>query len=205
MNTPFRFPSLPALLAAAALLTLSLVQAEPEPPLKPIFTGEDLSGWVVPDNNIWFSAKDGILTLQSGPEKKGKDIWTEQHYTDFIIEFDFLFGEGTVDSGIFMREAHDQIQIGISGSLKRDMTGSPYIPKKGYPQEAEGVAKLLKLEDWNTMKIKAEGPVYTVWLNGKKVNTYTSETAAETGPIGIQLHGNKDMAIQYRNIRAAAL
>lgn len=205
MKNPFRSLSLSALLTAALILPLGLLHADKEPELASIFNGEDLTGWVVPENNIWFSAKDGVLSLQSGPKQTGVNIWTEQEYTDFVVEFDFLFGEGVVDSGIFMRNDHDQIQIGISGSLKRDMTGSPYIPKKGYPQEAEGVAELLKQDDWNSMKIKAVGPTYTVWLNGKLVNTYTSDTAIEKGPIGIQLHGKKDMAIQYRNIRAAAL
>ena len=52
-----------------------------------------------------------------------------------------------VDSGIFIRgenPQNPQIQIGISGSLNRDMTASPYVPKQGYPIEAlknHGLAK----------------------------------------------------------------
>ena len=130
---------------------------------------------------------------------------TEKKYKNFVVEFEFRFGEGTVDSGVFIRNGKDQIQIGISGSLKRDMTGSPYIPGKGYPVEAQGVKELLKLDDWNAMRIKAVGKAYTVWLNGQQVMTYESDSAVEKGPIGIQLHGNRDMAIDYRNIRAAEL
>ena len=63
-------------------------------------------------------------------------------------------GKGTIDSGIFIRTEKQQIQIGESGSLKRDLTGSPYIPGKGYPVEAENVKELLKMDDWNTMKVK---------------------------------------------------
>ncbi|MEM6916075.1 MAG: family 16 glycoside hydrolase, partial [Verrucomicrobiota bacterium] len=111
---------------------------------------------------------------------------------------------GTIDSGVHLRNS-DQIQIGISGSLKRDMTGSPYIPKKGYPVEAEGVAELLKMEDWNSMTITARGMDYTVSLNGKEVMNYTSDTGLEKGPIGIQLHAKRDMGIDYRNIRVVEL
>ena len=39
------------------------------------------------------------------------------------------------------------------------MTGS-YISGKGYPVEAKGVKELLKLDDWNTMKICAEGKIW---------------------------------------------
>ena len=44
-----------------------------------------------------------------------------------------------------------------------------------------------------------------VWLNGKQVMTYESSTAIAKGPVGIQLHGGRNMAIQYRDIRLAEL
>jgi len=186
------------------LLPFSVMAKEPE--MKAIFNGKDFTGWAVPaDNKVWFKVEDGLLRVQSGPKKKGQTLWTEEKYKDFVMEFDFKMGEGTVDSGIFIRTEKQQIQIGISGSLKRDMTGSPYIPGKGYPVEAEGIKELLKLKDWNTMKISAKGGQYVVWLNGKQVLDYTSEKPAKEGPIGIQLHGGKVMGIDYRNMKAARL
>ncbi len=131
-------------------------------------------------------------------------LWTEKKYKNFIIELDFKMGEGTVDSGVFLKN-DDQIQIGISGSLKRDMTGSPYIPKKKYPKEAEGVKELLKEKDWNTLKIKVLGNTYTVWLNGKQVVEDTSDTAIAEGPIGLQIHPGKEMEIFFKNIKVTEL
>ena len=173
--------------------------------LSVIFNGKDLSGWVAPENNTWWTVEEGILNVKSGPEKKGSILWTEKEYANFVMEFEFRFGEGTVDSGVFIRDDKQQIQIGISGSLKRDMTASPYIPGLGYPVEAEGVKELLKLDDWNEMTIVAKGHNYTVWLNGEHVMTYNSESAIEKGPIGLQLHGNRDMSIDYRHISLARL
>lgn len=173
--------------------------------LKSIFNGKDLTGWDVPDNNIWFTAKDGVLKLENGPQKKGQTLWTSDEYENFEMEFDFKMGKGTVDSGVYVRNSREQIQIGISGSLKRDMTGSPYISGKGYPVEAKGVKELLKLDDWNTMKICAEGKKYTVWLGGEKIMTYESDSAIKKGKIGIQLHGNRVMSIEYRNLKARSL
>lgn len=81
------------------------------------------------------------------------------------------------------------------------MTGSPYISKIGkYPVEAKGVAELLKQGDWNTMRIVAKGNAYSVDLNGKHILDYTSETAKEKGPIGLQVHPNKQMTIEFKNI-----
>lgn len=173
--------------------------------LKSIFNGKDFTGWEVPKDNIWFTAKDGILKLENGPKKRGQTLWTSQEYEDFEMEFDFKMGKGTVDSGIYVRNSREQIQIGISGSLKRDMTGSPYISGKGYPVEAKGIKDLLKLDDWNTMKIRAKGKKYTVWLAGKEVMNYESESAPKKGKIGIQLHGSRVMSIEYRNMKAAPI
>jgi hypothetical protein len=182
--------------------TVPLSQAENLPQ---IFNGRDLSGWVAPENNTWWKAEHGVLKVQSGPNKKGSTLWTQKEYSNFIMEFEFKFGEGTIDTGIFVRNGKEQIQIGISGSLKRDMTGSPYIAGKGYPVEAEGVKELLKLDNWNAMTIVAKGKNYSVWLNGKPVMTYHSESAVKKGPVGIQLHGSRVMSVDYRKITLAEL
>ncbi len=176
-----------------------------EPKMKKVFNGKNLKGWTVPDNNIWWSAKDGQLMAKSGPEKTGSIVWTERSYKDFIIETDFKYGEGTVDTGIFLRNEDQQIQMGISGSLKRDMTGSPYIPGKGYPVEAEGVAEVLKPKDWNTIKVKAVANLYTVWINGAEVLNFVSADVPEEGPIGLQLHPNNEMEVSFRNIRVGEI
>ena len=119
-------------------------------------------------------------------------------FRDFEMEFDFRFGEGTVDSGVHLR-TQDQIQIGISGSLKRDMTCSPTFRER-LSGRGQDVAKLLKAKDWNHMKIRAIGPKYTVWLQGKEVMNYESSSAKPEGPVGIQLHGNRNMGIDYKGI-----
>lgn len=193
------------LLLLTMLLAPALGSQASEPELKPLFDGATFDGWAEPENNIWWRAEDGVLSLRSGPEKKGSILWTRKKYASFVMQLDFRFGEGTVDSGVFVRAEREQIQIGISGSLRRDMTCSPYISGKGYPVEAEGVKELLKSDDWNTVRIEARGPEYTTWLNGVKVMTYTSDTAIKEGPIGLQLHPGRDMAIDFRNISLAEL
>jgi len=172
-----------------------------DPVLKSAFNGKNLKGWVVPENNIWWSVENGILQAKSGPDKKGSILWTDKEYTDFVIETDFRYDEGTVDTGIFLRNDKEQIQMGISGSLKRDMTGSPYIVGKKYPVEAQNVKEILKPKDWNTIKVIAIAGYYEVWLNNKHVMSYTSDSYVKTGPIGLQLHPNTEMTASFRNIK----
>lgn len=172
--------------------------------LKKIFNGKNLNGWKLPPDLTCWTASSGVLFVKNNAEKKGSNLWTEKNYQNFIISADFLMVDGTVDSGIFLRSENDQIQIGISGSLKRDLTASPYLPKLKYPVEAN-VKDILKPTDWNTMKIKMVDKTYTVWLNGKEVMTYTSKDIPASGPIGLQLHPGNEMSIKYRNIRLAEL
>ena len=179
-----------------------------ESEMKTIFDGDNLDYWEVPESNVWWTMDAGTLWAKSDPDKIGSILWTKKKYKDFVVQMDFKFGEGTVDSGIFMRgddEKNAQIQIGESGSLKRDMTASPYVPKQGYPVEAEGIKELLKMSDWNTIKAMTIGNTYKVWLNGKEVMNYTLEDANLEGPVGIQLHPGRDMTIQFKNILAGEL
>tara|TARA_R110000744_G_scaffold173419_3_gene292125 strand:- start:6386 stop:6991 length:606 start_codon:yes stop_codon:yes gene_type:complete len=173
-----------------------------------IFDGNDLSEWEIPKNNVWWSIDEGVLWAKSDSDQVGSILWTKQKYKDFEVQLDFKFGDGIVDTGIYMRgddSKNVQIQIGESGSLKRDMTGSPYVPSLGYPVEAEGIKELLKLNDWNTIRARAIGNTYTVWLNGERVMNYQLENANLTGPIGIQLHPEKEMTVQFKNISVAEL
>ncbi len=164
-----------------------------------LFNGKDLTGWRVQDAAYW-TAKDGVLTGQSDEKKQNSVLWTERKFKDFTLECEFRFS-GDIDSGIFLRNANEQIQIGVSRSLRRDLTGSPYIGNKGkYPVEAKDVAKVLKAGDWNAMKIVVKGNVYTVSLNGTEVLVYESDTAVAEGPIGVQVHAGVVMKVEFRGL-----
>ena len=190
---------------------------------KNYFDGSDLSQWVIktrrgeaegvvvkeidPNDNIWWSVDNNLLKVKSGPNEIGSTLWTKDSFENFRVRLDFKFIEGNIDSGVFMRGSdhlNPQIQIGVSGSLKRDMTCSPYIPKKGYPKEAIKVKSLLKMNDWNNMVAEAVGNRYRVWLNGDQVMDYTFEDANLLGPVGIQLHSKRNMEIWYKSIDIAS-
>lgn len=188
------------LLSLASLIFCSLAAAEPEK----VFNGNSLEGWKLQGAPYW-SVVDGILTGQSDDKKQNSVLWTEKSYKDFTVELEFRFS-GDVDSGIFLRHENEQIQIGTSRSLKRDMTASPYIgSKRGYPQEASGVKDLLKVGEWNRMKIVAKGKTYTVTLNGKQVIEYVSDTAKEAGPLGLQVHPGVKMKVEFKDVTVEPL
>ena len=164
----------------------------------PSFT-ESLDGWKYENAKHW-SVADGVLTC-SNDGGDGDNLFTQKDdYTDFELTVEFKFDCGLIDSGIFLRDNKEQIQIGESGSLKKDMTALPYIPGKGYPVQVETAQKVLKRDDWNTLKIRVTGNAYTTWLNGTEIMSHTSDTIQPKGPIGIQVHPKREMKIHYRNI-----
>lgn len=172
--------------------------------LEPIFNGKDLSGWKSAAATPWWTVSDGVLTGQSTPDKKGNVLETEKLYRDVIVECEVRWN-GDIDSGIFLRKGQKwQCQIGISRSLKKDMTCSIYNGTyKGH--EAQGVDKLLKTGDWNKIRIEAIGSKFKISLNGQQVLEWESPDYSEPGPIGLQIHPGVAMKVEYRNLRAVAL
>lgn len=169
-----------------------------------LFNGESLDGWKVQGAPYW-RVVDSTLVGQSDFAKKNSVLWTEEAFGNFEFSFEFRFA-GDIDSGVFLRQENDQIQIGVSRSLKRDMTGSPYIgSKRGYPKQAKNAAELLKAGDWNRMTIRAEADRYLVHLNGVQVMQYRSETAKSHGPIGLQVHPGVVMKIEFRDLQVDRL
>ncbi|MGY8689161.1 MAG: 3-keto-disaccharide hydrolase, partial [Verrucomicrobiales bacterium] len=115
-------PSTLIVIAAAALSFHGLVAEEAQNAPVSIFNGKDLTGWNTPEDNIWWKVEDGAIVCQSvSPELKGSSLWTEKEYKDFVVELEFKF-DGKGDTGVHLRTEKQQIQIGISGSLKRDLT-----------------------------------------------------------------------------------
>lgn len=167
-----------------------------------LFDGKTLESWEIPDGGEW-TVKKGKIIAKNNPGKKGSILWTNESYNDFVVQLDFKMIKGNIDSGIFMRgedKNNPQIQIGVSGSLKRDMTGSPYVPGAGYPVEAKNINRLLLLKGWNTIRARAVNNKYTVWLNGEEVMNYTLDNANLQGPIGIQLHPGREMEIHFKKV-----
>jgi len=171
--------------------------------LLPIFNGQDLGGFRVPNPNVNWTVQDGVLIGASDPQLKGGMLWTEKLFQDVIVETEFRF-TGEIDSGIMIRQPEIQVQIGVSRSLKKDMTGSIYAHGK-YPGQAQGVEKLLKVGDWNTLRFQAKGSTFDVWLNGQHVLTYHDQAFPQPAPIGLQIHPHVAMKIEFRSLKAAAL
>jgi hypothetical protein len=194
---------LAALTLTAAAVGGAIAAPPQDLPLEPIFNGRDLSGWKAPGGPFW-RVEEGTLVGENDAALKGSMLYTDRAYGDVVVEADCRFS-GEIDSGIMVRKPELQVQIGVSRSLKRDMTCSFYTGK--YPEEARAprVADLLKPGDWNRIRLEARGDTFTVWLNGEQVSSYTNAKYDGPAPIGLQIHAGLPMKVEFRNIRALAL
>ena len=183
-----------------------------EPKFEPLFNGKDLTNFKAEGSKEFWRIESGVLIGENDAAKKGNYLWTEKEYRDFVIEFDVRW-KGTpprgVDTGLEMRKPNLQLQLGISGSLKVDMSGSFYTGgKPAYPEsgQAKEAKTLMKPEgEWNTFRIQAKGDTFTCWINGQKASEYTDPKFSGPAPLGLQIHPGVEMKCEYRNVKIAEL
>lgn len=206
----FSTRSLLVALALALAPAASVIAAEPK--FVPLFNGKDLTNFQAEGAQAFWRVENGVLVGENDAAQTGHYLWTKKEYRDFVIEFDARWKATTargVDTGIEMRKPRIQLQLGVSGSLRVDMTGSFYTGgKPAYPEagQAKEAKQLLKPEgEWNTFRIQAKGDTFTCWINGKKASEYTDPKFSGAAPIGLQIHSKVDMKAEFRNLRIAEL
>lgn len=74
--------------------------------------------------------------------------------------------------------------------------------------DQEDFAKLMRIDDWNDVVIRAEGNRIRHYLNGRLILDFTDndpKRALSAGVLALQLHAGKPMWAEYRDIRLTAL
>ena len=198
-------------LLALSLVAAALCCSAAEPQLEPLFNGKDLTNFKTEGATDFWRVENGILIGENDAAKKGNYLLTQKDYSDFVLEFDVRWKGTTprgVDTGVEMRQPRIQLQLGISGSLKVDMSGSWYVGKPGYPEigQAKEAKTLMHAEgEWNHFKIQAKGDTFTCWINGQKASEYTDPKFNAPGPLGLQIHPGVEMKCEYKEMRIAPL
>ena len=170
-----------------------------------LFDGKSLKGWECdpPSLASHWKVQNGEL-LGENPDLKGSMLWTTKTYKDYELELEYITMTEDYDTGVFPRGKGLQVQIGISRSLQRDMTGCIYAPEDergAYPGQTDKVAAFHKVGEWNHLRIIMKGKRIQTFLNGEPFVDYVAVVINDEGPIGLQLHGNVHMAVKFRNIR----
>ena len=169
-----------------------------------IFDGKSLDGWECdpPEVSNHWKVEDGMIVGENR-DSLASIIWTTGQFKDFEIELEYMTPSKDYDSGIFIRGESHQVQIGISRSLQKDMTGCIYAPvdeKGSYPAQTDKIMAYHHEGEWNHLKVTVQGKRIQTFLNGEPFVDYEAVNIPMEGPIGLQLHGGVHMVIKFREL-----
>ena len=174
-----------------------------------LFNGENLDGWINHGEEKWY-VEDGELICESGPKGEYGYLSTEKFYKNFELTLEFK-QEADGNSGVFIRSTFDgtkvsgwQVEVAPPG---KDTGGIYESYGRGWlikPDPEKDQA--LKMGEWNTMKIRVEGPKVTSWLNGVEMVHLEDEKIGEgEGAIALQIHDGGGIKVKWRNIELIPL
>ena len=174
-----------------------------------LFNGENLDGWTAHGTEKWY-VENGELICESGPDAAYGYLSTDEDYDDFDLTLEFK-QEADGNSGVFIRSTIEgtkvsgwQVEVapkghdtgGIYESYGRGWLIKPDPEKDAY----------LNVGEWNTLRIRAEGPTVTSWLNGHEMVTLTDAQIGDgEGGIALQIHDGGGIKVRWRNIELTRL
>lgn len=175
----------------------------------PLFNGEDLSGWTIYGTEKWY-VEDGDLVCESGPDKGYGYLGTNQTYKDFDLFVEFK-QSANGNSGIFLRSSIEGTKIsGWQAEVAppgHDTGGIYESYGRGWLIKPDpALDKHLKMGEWNTMRIRAQGDNVTTWLNGQQMISIEDQKIGEAqGSIALQIHDGGGIKVRWRNLRLVEL
>ncbi len=174
-----------------------------------LFNGKDLDGWKIHGTELWF-VKDGNLVCESGPDKEYGYLATDKKFKDFELKLEFL-QDANGNSGVFFRSSLDgtkiagwQVEVAPPG---HDTGGIYESYGRGWlvkiPEDKEDI---LKMGEWNQLRIKVVGANVQTFLNGEKMVDFSDEKIGEaTGVVALQIHSGGGIKVSWRNIQIKEL
>ena len=175
----------------------------------PIFNGQDLSGWTIYGTEKWY-VKDGELICESGPDQGYGYLATDKHYRNFELTLNFL-QEANGNSGVFIRSNVEgtkisgwQVEVAPPG---HDTGGIYESYGRGWlvqiPEEKENI---LKMGEWNSLKIRVVDDRVTTYLNDELMVDLVDEKIGKgNGSIALQIHDGGGIRVRWKNIRLEEL
>jgi hypothetical protein len=181
-----------------------------------LFDGKTFNGWSG-DTNKTFKIMDGAIVGGTLKERipRNEFLCTTREYTNFVLTLNFkLVGEGA-NGGVQIRTKKHRMDNEVSG-YQADM-GDPGWWGALYDEsrrnkvlaqsDMEKVNKVLKRNDWNEYKIRAEGKRIQLFVNGVQTVDYTENDPSieDHGIIAVQIHAGNPSEAWYKDIKIEEL
>lgn len=176
-----------------------------------LFDGKSLAGWEG-DLKTW-RVEDGAIVGGSldATVPRNEFLCTLKTYGDFElkVKFKLLGDRKSVNAGIQFRTRripkHHEVS-GYQADIGQHYWGALYDESRrnkilAAPDKAL-LEKIVKHDEWNDYKIRAEGPRIRLWLNETLTVDFTEkdDKIERTGIIGLQVHGGAKAKVHYKDI-----
>ena len=174
-----------------------------------LFNGENLDGWTIYGTEKWF-VDNNELICESGPDKQYGYLGTDDFYDDFILELQFN-QQSDGNSGVFFRSTVDgtvvkgwQVEVappGLHSGGIYESYGRGWLIKPDSSTDS-----IIKMGEWNDMKIKVLADEVTTWINGENmIKIKDSIIGKGTGGIALQIHDGGGIKVSWKNIKIKVL
>ena len=177
-----------------------------------IFDGRSLAGWEG-DAATW-RVVDGCIEAGSLERNQPRNeflTWREELANfDLTLRWKVEGTKGFVNGGVQLRSRrvpfHHEM-VGYQADLGAGYDGGLYDESRrnrflAQPDAATKAKALKPTGEWNTYRIRADGPRIQVWLNGVQTVDYveTDPSIPLTGQVAVQIHGNAFSVVRYKDI-----
>lgn len=187
--------------------------------LRSIFNGVDLNGWhEVPGSKAKFTVEDSCIRVQGG----AGFLETDHPYKDFILQMDVRTGIKEINSGFFFRAEKGTEKAPSNGYEVQIHNG--FVDNNRDQPNNSGSGAIFRRADarrvvandleWYTMTLVADGPQFSVWVDGFQVVDWKDERKADPNPrkglrldagyISLQGH-DPTTDCEFRSIRIAEI
>jgi hypothetical protein len=177
----------------------------------PLFNGKTLAGWEALPGGDW-QVEDGVI-VGKGPksEKRHGQLVSTKTYGNFILKLQFQALQG--NSGVYFRVEKIDHAVAVKGfQAEVDAAGSSIgglyetLGRAWVVQPKPALtASHYRMKEWNEMVVAAVGGDITVQVNGVETARLRDDPGLRSGHIALQLHGNQDMHVRYKDIRIREL
>jgi len=186
---------------------------------KSIFDGKSMKGWEGSED--WFRVEDGAIVAGSLKKRvpKNQFLVTEKSYGDFDMKFKAkLVGQGKNAGVQFWSERipnHHEMkgfQCDIGSMGEASIWGALYDEsrrRKFLKQVPLPTQRVTDTDGWNQFRIRAEGNVISIWVNGALATKYyengKKSDIPRNGRFGLQIHSGAPAEAWYKDIEVLEL
>lgn len=186
-----------------ALLVTALAFTAPTKTIR-LFNGKDLTGWKIYGTEKWY-VDNGELVCESGADKQYGYLATEQFYKNFDLSLEFK-QEANGNSGVFFRSTVEGTKVSgwqVEVAPPDHDTGGIYESYgRGWLVQIPGEKEtILKVGEWNTLRIRVEGDHVQTFLNGKSmVDMHDEKIGRADGALALQIHDGGGIKVRWRKL-----